>query len=129
MLQGLLKKLVVHQPEDPLEYLIEQLELSDKQRWHVFVMGAPGSNRKDLARKLAEHFEWSFISLSDCLNDEVDKKTDVGKIISKMRKSYTYIDDQIVIDVIKKQISLAEQEGRSWVIEGFPRTDIQAAAL
>jgi adenylate kinase family enzyme len=39
------------------------------------------------------------------------------------------VDDHIVIDLVKKEILRTEKEGKSWIIEGFPRTKVQALAL
>lgn len=34
------------------------------------------------------------------------------------------VDDQIVIDLVQKEIELIEAEKMSWVIQGFPRTKV-----
>jgi len=39
------------------------------------------------------------------------------------------VDDKVVIEVIKKRIGDLEKENKSWVIEGFPRTKVQALCL
>jgi adenylate kinase len=39
------------------------------------------------------------------------------------------VEDSIVIDLVKKQVEQFEKEHTSWVIEGFPRTKVQALAL
>lgn len=45
------------------------------------------------------------------------------------RKTYSYIKDEIVIELVQKQIQNLEKEKKSWIIEGFPRTRLQALAL
>ena len=40
-----------------------------------------------------------------------------------------YVDDSIVIELIKKEIMTQEKENQSWIIEGFPRTRVQALSL
>lgn len=92
-------------------------------------MGPPGSNRKENALALAEHFNWTCISTGDLLNKEISKKSEYGKTIAEARKTYKYIDDEIVIDLVKKQIQQLEKDGLSWIIEGFPRTRLQALTL
>lgn len=37
--------------------------------------------------------------------------------------------DEIVIDLVKLQIELLEKDQKSWIIEGFPRTRLQALAF
>lgn len=39
------------------------------------------------------------------------------------------VDDQIVIDIVSKEIEACENEKSSWIIQGFPRTKVQALAL
>lgn len=53
-------------------------------------MGPPGSNRKENALALAEHFNWSCISIGDLLKKEVSKKSDYGKAITESLKQYKY---------------------------------------
>lgn len=44
----------------------------------IFMMGPPGSGRKENALALAEHFEWACISIGDLLKKEMSKKTPEG---------------------------------------------------
>ncbi len=92
-------------------------------------MGPPGSSRKEHALALAGHFDWTCISVGDLLKKEVTKKSEYGKIIAKAQKVYEYPPDNIVVDLVKKQILQYEKEGVSWIIEGFPRTKVQAISL
>lgn len=39
------------------------------------------------------------------------------------------VDDEVIIDVVKKQVEDCEAKGKSWVVQGFPRTKAQALAL
>ena len=39
------------------------------------------------------------------------------------------VPDDVVIAVVKKQVTACEKACKSWVIEGFPRTKVQALAL
>ena len=39
------------------------------------------------------------------------------------------VDDNIVIELVKTQIKNCEKDNQSWIIEGFPRTKVQALAL
>lgn len=79
MFEGLLKQLVIHRPEKPLDFLIEKLSKPQPKR--VFVVGPPGSNRKEHALALGEYFNWTCISVGDLLNKEISKKSDYGKAI------------------------------------------------
>ena len=106
----------------------------------IFLVGPPGSNRKENALALGEYFNWQSISVGDLLKKEVGKKSEYGKAIVEAQKDYRYgkyttrvvtlaVDDNIVIDLVKKQIANYEKDNQSWIIEGFPRTKVQALSL
>ena len=44
------------------------------------------------------------ISVGDLLQKEITKKSDFGKLIFESRKNYSYIQDEIVIDLVKIHI-------------------------
>ena len=71
------------------------------------------------------------ISVGDLLQREITKKSDYGKRIYESRKKYQYIEDEIVIDLVQKHIEEAEKDSdkSGWILEGFPRTRLQALAL
>ena len=73
------------------------------------------------------------ISVGDLLQREITKKSDYGKRIFESRKKYQYIEDEIVIDLVTKHIEEAERNkdnsNSGWILEGFPRTRLQALAL
>jgi len=60
------------------------------------------------------------------LSKEVSKKSEFGKKIVDSRKTYSYVPDDVVIELVTKQIKQLESENKSWIIEGFPRTRKQA---
>jgi len=56
----------------------------------IFLVGPPGSNRKENALALAEYFSWACISIGDLLKKEVSKKSEYGKAITESLKHYRY---------------------------------------
>jgi adenylate kinase len=52
----------------------------------IFISGPTGSNRKEVALALAEHFNWTCISVGDLLKKEVSKKSDLGKAIFESQR-------------------------------------------
>ena len=73
-------------------------------------MGPPGSSRKENALALSEYFNWNCISVGDLLKKEISKKSEYGKAISESMKNYRYVDDNVVIELVKKQIAIHEKE-------------------
>ena len=42
---------------------------------------------------------------------------------------FKLVHDDVVIDVLKKRVAECEKENKDYLIEGFPRTKVQALAL
>lgn len=130
IIETMMKNLIVEQPADPVPYLLDVLQKPQTKR--IFIMGPPGSKRKEHILTLADNFEdfkYEAICVGDLLNKEISKKSDFAKKIVDSRKTYSYPEDDIVIELVTKQIELLEKEKRNWIIEGFPRTRKQALAL
>lgn len=66
--------------------------------------------------------EWRTVSPGSLFKKEIDKKTETGKRIQQCWNEFHYVDDEIVIDLVKRDIQEAEKEKKSWILEGFPRT-------
>jgi adenylate kinase len=137
----MMKSLIIHRPKDPLAYLIKRFTNPESNFIsnvtslvkRIIIVGPPGSKRKEIALSLAEHLseERSIvcISVGDLLNKEITKKSEFGKQIVESRRTYSYVKDDIVIELVQLQIELLEKDQKSWIIEGFPRTRKQALAL
>ena len=100
----------------------------------IVLVGPPGSKRKEIALWLSETLgedggRFECISVGDLINKEISKRSEFGKEIEESRKNYAYVKDEIVIKLVQSQIELMEQDQKSWIIEGFPRTEVQAVAL
>ena len=68
--------------------------------------------------------------MGDLITRQITQKNQqYGENIEQSLETYSYVRDEIVIKLVKQQIEMIEQSGKSWIIEGFPRTEAQAIAL
>ena len=92
-------------------------------------MGPPGSKRKEIALGLTAHFseegkEFNCISVGDLITRQITQKNQTyGEDIEKSMETYSYVRDEIVTKLVKQQIEQIEASQKSWIIEGFPRTE------
>ncbi|XP_037980579.1 GTP:AMP phosphotransferase AK3, mitochondrial isoform X1 [Motacilla alba alba] len=91
------------------------------------IMGPPGSGKGTVSARIIKHFGVKHLSSGDLLRDNMQKKTEVG-ILAK-----SYIDQgQLIPDHIMTQLMLNEikdLDQYNWLLDGFPRTVVQAEAL
>lgn len=118
---SLLQQLVIHQPDKPKEFLQDMLR--KKMPLCLCVIGPPGVSRSMYCKRLESDFGIKHIHVGKLLKDsgppEARDAIELGKLV----------DDAIVVQLVKGQIKRAASRGAGWILDGFPRTKVQAQAL
>jgi adenylate kinase len=93
----------------------------------IFV-GPPGAGKGTQAARLVEHFRIPHISSGDMLRAAVKEGTELGKQADGYMKAGKLVPDEVVIGMIIERIGRADC-AQGFMLDGFPRTAPQAAAL
>lgn len=96
---------------------------------NTILLGPPGAGKGTLAALLKENFGLLHISTGDLLRDEMKGGTDLGKKIKKYVDSGELVPDQIVIEMIEKKLNEKGTGSKGYMLDGFPRTTVQAQDL
>ena len=107
--------------------MIQKLKAQQVRR--IFLLGAPGSSRAQIANTLKDTYEWKTINTGKLLTDHVAADGPHAARIQECNDNSQYVDDSIVIELVQKEIAGCEKKQKSWIIEGFPRTRCQAQSL
>ena len=100
-----------------------------KKSTKVVILGPPGSGKGTISKKLVKDFEFAHISTGDLLRKEMSEKSELGTKAHEFISAGKLVPDDLVIDLVTKHIQKAEDEQRSILLDGFPRTLAQAEAL
>lgn len=95
---------------------------------NIVLFGPPGAGKGTQAFKLKEQLDLVHISTGDLLRSEIRDETDLGKKAQSLIDSGKLVPDNVVIDMIEKQIA-SNGDARGYIFDGFPRTTVQAKAL
>ena len=95
----------------------------------LVLLGPPGGGKGTQANLLKETLGISHISTGDILREEMDKETQLGKDIKKFVESGALVPDSIVTKIIESRLERNDQNARGFMLDGFPRTKIQAQEL
>jgi adenylate kinase len=94
----------------------------------LLLLGAPGAGKGTQAQRLTEKLGVPQISTGEMLRAAVASGTEVGRQAEGMMKRGDLVSDEIVVAVARER--LRQEDARSgFVLDGFPRTRVQAKAL
>lgn len=93
---------------------------------NVILLGYPGAGKGTQAEKLKEEYGFRHISTGDLIRAEIASGSDFGKQLEAVIKEGNLVSDELVISIL---INAIENETKSIVFDGFPRTVPQARAL
>ncbi len=94
----------------------------------LILLGPPGAGKGTQARMLEDKFGLVQLSTGDLLRDAVAAGTDAGNAAKAVMEAGDLVSDGIVIDILRDR--MAEPDcARGVILDGFPRTTVQAEAL
>lgn len=94
----------------------------------VVLLGAPGAGKGTQAARLSQARALPHVSTGDLLRDHVKRGTPLGAQAKGFMDKGEYVPDVLVLDMLSERVTAPDcREG--YVLDGFPRTEVQARAL
>ena len=94
----------------------------------LILLGPPGAGKGTQARMLGEDFGLIQLSTGDLLRAAVAAGTEAGKQAKTVMEAGQLVSDDIVLATLRDRMA-APDVAKGVILDGFPRTDGQAAAL
>lgn len=95
---------------------------------NIILIGAQGSGKGTQAEKLSYVLGLRHISSGDLFRKAFEEKTDLGLRAKEYTDRGELVPDEITVAMVLEQIT-KQSEGKSILLDGFPRTIAQASAL
>jgi adenylate kinase len=95
---------------------------------NLIMLGPPGAGKGTQAERLARGRGIPKISTGDILRDAVHAGTDTGRRVKAIMDRGELVSDEVMIGIVKERLE-REDALNGFVLDGFPRTVAQAAAL
>ena len=94
----------------------------------IIFIGPPGSGKGTQAKRLASQFGIPHISTGDMLREAVADGTELGRQAAPIMASGGLVSDDLMIGIINDRLAKSDAQ-RGFILDGFPRTVVQAEKL
>lgn len=94
----------------------------------LILLGAPGAGKGTQAEVIMDHLNIPAISTGNIIREALKNGTEVGLKAKSYMDAGKLVPDEVVIEIIKER--LAQDDCKNgFILDGFPRTVLQAEAL
>lgn len=108
---------------------VEDTQLAEEGHF-LLILGKPGGGKGTISKKILKDFpKFHHVSTGDVLRQHVREGTSLGKEAKDYMDKGELVPDELMIGLVMKDATPQLEEGRSLLLDGFPRTLAQAEAL
>ena len=94
----------------------------------LILLGAPGSGKGTQAAKICEKYNLPHISTGDIFRENIKNQTPLGLKVKAIMDSGNLCPDELTVDLVKDRLAKPDC-ANGYLLDGFPRNLVQAAAL
>jgi len=95
----------------------------------LVILGRQGAGKGTQCVRLSRHYVVPHISTGDMLRAAAREETELGNMAKEVMDSGGLVGDDIMIGLVAERLKRADAETRGYILDGFPRTVVQADAL
>ena len=95
---------------------------------NLILLGAPGAGKGTQAELISEKYAIPAISTGAIIREEIASGSELGQTVKSYTNRGELVPDSVVIDIIKGRLAKDDCKN-GFILDGFPRTVPQAAAL
>jgi adenylate kinase len=91
----------------------------------IVLLGPQGAGKGTQAQRLSALTGAQHIATGDMVRAQIQAKTALGRAIKSYNDRGGFVPDELIVAMVQPVLKTA----RSWILDGFPRTVVQAHAL
>ena len=95
---------------------------------NVLLLGPQGAGKGTQAKRISAEYGIPHIASGEILRAEMDAGTELGKRVKDVYDRGDLVSDDLMIELIRNRLEQPDTEA-GFVLDGFPRTTVQAEAL
>uniref|UniRef100_A0A8C6FKR9 Nucleoside-diphosphate kinase n=1 Tax=Moschus moschiferus TaxID=68415 RepID=A0A8C6FKR9_MOSMO len=91
------------------------------------ILGPPGSGKGTVCQRIAQNFGLQHLSSGHFLRENIKANTEVGDMAKQYIEKGLLVPDHVITRLML--LELENRRSEHWLLDGFPRTLVQAEAL
>jgi adenylate kinase len=95
---------------------------------NVLLLGPQGAGKGTQAKRISAEYGIPHIASGEILRAEMDAGTELGRRVKDVYDRGDLVSDDLMIELIRNRLEQPDTEA-GFVLDGFPRTTVQAEAL
>jgi adenylate kinase len=95
---------------------------------NVLLLGPQGAGKGTQAKRISAEYGIPHIASGEILRAEMDVGTELGRRVKDVYDRGDLVSDDLMIELIRNRLEQPDTEA-GFVLDGFPRTTVQAEAL
>ena len=111
--------------DDLVKELARRAKCSEKKGIRTILVGPPGCGKGTQSPRIVDEYCVCHLATGDMLRDAVANNTPLGQKAGPIMKSGGLVPDELVVDIINDNLNRPDCQ-RGFVLDGFPRTKVQA---
>ncbi|XP_013362058.1 PREDICTED: adenylate kinase 8 isoform X2 [Chinchilla lanigera] len=126
LMQNMLEQLLIHQPQDPIPFMIEHLHRDNDHVPKIIILGPPASGKTTIAMWLCKHLNTNLLTKRNLLGKEFSSAAAEAR---KHYQRFKRVPDSMLIQLVQERLSEEDCIRRGWILDGIPETREQVLMM
>lgn len=110
-----------------IKHFLRQISTGSAPAFRALIMGPPGGGKGTISERLTKDFKISVLGSGDMIRSQIRNKTPIGLEAAALVNNGQLVPDEVMMQLVFKE--LESFGGKSLLLDGFPRTVVQAKNL
>ncbi|XP_008561908.1 PREDICTED: adenylate kinase 8 [Galeopterus variegatus] len=124
--QTMLEQLLIHQPKDPIPFMIEHLHQNNDHVPKIVILGPPASGKTTIAMWLCKHLNSNLLTMENLV------ARGFSQVTAEARKHYQRVKtvpSRLLIKLIQDRLAEEDCVKQGWIMDSIPETREQALLI
>ncbi|XP_077003498.1 adenylate kinase 8 isoform X4 [Tamandua tetradactyla] len=124
--QNLLEQLLIHQPQDPIPFMIEHLSRDNDNVPKIVILGPPASGKTTIAMWLCKHLNSNLLTMENLMAKEF---SNLANEAMNHYQRFKTVPSRLLVSLIQERLKDEDCIRRGWILDGIPETREQALMI